>query len=134
MWVHVCVCVCVWMNIYIYIYIYIYKTINIWISFSSFISRSVFLSQQKYSAMTLLSEWDWERFEWPPCTHIYIYIYMRVISKVLCLKKRVESERMYVEKVKRKKNIFDYFFICQRISTSFFFLFFGMQKCFIKII
>ena len=28
--------------------------------------------------------------------------------------------RMYVEKVKQKKNMFDGLFICQRVSTSFF--------------
>ena len=38
---------------------------------------------------------------------------------------------MYVEKVKRKKNIFDGLFICQRVSTS---IFFWKQKCFIEII
>ena len=29
---------------------------------------------------------------------------------------------MYVEKVQRKKNMFDGLFICQRVSTSIFFL------------
>ena len=38
---------------------------------------------------------------------------------------------MYIEKVKRKKNIFDGLFICQPVSTS---IFFWMQKCFIEII
>ena len=38
---------------------------------------------------------------------------------------------MYVEKVKRKKNMFASLFICQHVSTS---IFFGMQKCFIQII
>ena len=28
---------------------------------------------------------------------------------------------MYVEKVKRKKDVFDGLFICQRVSTSIFF-------------
>ena len=33
----------------------------------------------------------------------------------------VESDRMYVEKVKRKKDIFDGLFICQCILTSIFY-------------
>ena len=53
--------------------------------------------------------------------HIYIYIYR---------KKWVESDRMYVGKVKRKKNMFDGLFICQRVSNS---IFFWMQKYFIEI-
>ena len=32
-----------------------------------------------------------------------------------------DDDDMYIEKVKRKKNIFDDLFICQRISTSIFF-------------
>ena len=45
-----------------------------------------------------------------------IYIYIHIYRKKL-----VESDRMYIEKVKRKKNMFDGLFICQRVSTSIFF-------------
>ena len=53
------------------------------------------------------------------------------IIMYICRMKWTESDRMYVEKVKQKKNMFDGLFICQHVLTSIFFL---MQKCFIKII
>ena len=34
----------------------------------------------------------------------------------------IESDRLNVEKVKRKKNMFDGLFVCQLVSTSVFFL------------
>ena len=54
--------------------------------------------------------------------NIYIYIYIYIFRK-----KWVEYDRMYIEKVKSKKNMFDDLFICQSILT---WIFFGMQKCF----
>ena len=80
--------------------------------------------------------------------YIYIYIYVCVcvcvcvfVCVCVCVCKRereegrekkwFESDRMYVEKVKREKNMFDGLFICQRVSIS---MFGWMQKYFIKII
>ena len=82
----------IYLSIYLYIYIYIVLH-----SYLSLLSLSMNLYIVLYS---------------------YLSIYLSVGT---CRKKWVESDRMYVEKVKLKKNMFAGLFISQRFSTSIFF-------------
>ena len=50
----------------------------------------------------------------------FLYI---CVCVCVCEKKWVESNRMYIEKVKWKKDMFDDLLIFQHISTSIFFFF-----------
>ena len=51
--------------------------------------------------------------------HAYIYIYIYIyICVCVCRKKWVESDRMYVEKVKRKKNVWWFVYFCHKTGNT----------------